>query len=244
MQENKPFGTSHLASVPAPTSGATALAPRVDSGTEALSFAGNFKVETYPHNSVVYRPGEVSKRVYLLKQGRVRLMRVGKNGIRSVVSILKPGDLFGERLFERNPTGDELAVVANEAEIWSVDESEFKSQLEARPALAMEIIHAYSGRLELMRRRVLGLTFKDVPARLADTILSLAESHGEACPHGGEIDLKGITQQDLADLVGASRSFVSTLVNDLKRDGMLSNVGRILCVRDQRALRALAANEK
>ena len=57
--------------------------------------------------------------------------------------------------------------------------------------------------------------------------------------HGGETDLRGITQQDLADLVGASRSFVSTLINEMKREGVLGNVGRILCVRDQKALRKI-----
>src|SRR5690606_4726792 len=95
-----------------------------------------------------------------------------------------------------------------------------------------------------MRNRVLGLTFKEVPARLADTLLVLADSHGERCPHGGEYDLRGITQQDLADLVGASRSFVSTLINEMKRDGLLGNVGRILCIRDVRGVRERAAEEK
>ena len=58
------------------------------------------------------------------------------------------------------------------------------------------------------------------------------------------MDLRGITQQDLADLVGASRSFVSTLINEMKRDGMLGNVGRILCIRDQKALRKIASRVK
>jgi len=71
----------------------------------------------------------------------------------------------------------------------------------------------------------------------------VAEAHGERCAHAGETDLRGITQQDLADLVGASRSFVSTLVNELKRQGVLGNVGRVLCIRDQKALRRLAAAE-
>ncbi|HVE84467.1 MAG TPA: Crp/Fnr family transcriptional regulator MrpC, partial [Myxococcales bacterium] len=103
---------------------------------------------------------------------------------------------------------------------------------------------AYADRVRGLRQRVLGLTFKEVPARLADTLLALAEAHGERCPHGGETDLRGITQQDLADLVGASRSFVSTLINEMKRDGVLGNVGRILCVRDQKALRKIASKEK
>src|SRR5690606_8194536 len=120
----------------------------------------------------------------------------------------------------------------------------FQQLLESRPHLALDVIRALEERNRAMRRRLLGLTFKEVPARLADTLLVLADTHGDPCPHGGEYDLRGITQQDLADLVGASRSFVSTLINEMKRDGLLGNVGRILCIRDVRGLRERAAFEK
>ena len=56
--------------------------------------------------------------------------------------------------------------------------------------------------------------------------------------------LHGITQQDLADLVGASRSFVSTLINKMKRDALLANQGRLLVLRDEEGLNRVAAREK
>jgi CRP-like cAMP-binding protein len=213
-------------------------------GPEALDFKGYFKVETFPHNSVIYRPGDTQDRVHLLKSGRVRLMRLGKNSTRSVISLLRPGDLFGDLFRPEGQAVDEMAVAAGEAEIWSIEGRDFRAQLEARPGLSLDVIRAYSERVRSLKQRVLGLTFKEVPARLADTLLTLGEAHGERCPHGGEIDLRGITQQDLADLVGASRSFVSTLINEMKRDGVLGNVGRILCIRDQKALRRIASVEK
>lgn len=211
---------------------------------EGIDFKGYFKVETFPHNAIIYRPGDTSDRVYLLKSGRVRLMRIGKNSTRSVVSILRQGDLFGELFRPDGSPIEEMAVASGEAEVWSIEGRDFRAQLEARPALATDVIRAYAERVRQLRKRVLGLTFKEVPARLAETLMTLAEAHGERCPHGGEIDLRGITQQDLADLVGASRSFVSTLINEMKRDGMLGNVGRILCIRDQKALRKIASKEK
>ncbi|MFL5320690.1 MAG: Crp/Fnr family transcriptional regulator MrpC [Myxococcaceae bacterium] len=220
---------------------ANKLSPQPQDG---IDFKGYFKVETFPHNAIIYRPGDTSDRVYLLKTGRVRLMRIGKNSTRSVVSILRPGDLFGELFRPDGAPIEEMAVASGEAEVWSIEGRDFRAQLEARPALATDVIRAYADRVRNLRKRVLGLTFKEVPARLAETLLTLAEAHGERCPHGGEIDLRGITQQDLADLVGASRSFVSTLINEMKRDGMLGNVGRILCIRDQKALRKIAAKEK
>jgi len=245
---NRPLGPigSNIVAPPIQTtsSGMMVTANKIVPGNEVIDFKGYFKVETYPHNSVIYRPGDSTDRVYLLKTGRVRLMRLGKNSQRSVVSILRAGDLFGELFRPEGSLIEELAVAAGEAEIWSIEGRDFRAQLEARPTLALDVIKAYSERVRGLRQRVLGLTFKEVPARLAETLLILSEAHGERCPHGGETDLRGITQQDLADLVGASRSFVSTLINEMKRDGVLGNVGRILCVRDQKSLRKIASKEK
>lgn len=244
---NRPFGpigSNVVSPLQTTSSGMVVAANKLMPGQEVLDFKGYFKVETFPHNSIIYRPGDSTERVYLLKTGRVRLMRIGKNSNRSVVSILRAGDLFGELFRPEGSTIEELAIASGEAEVWSIEGRDFRAQLEARPALAIDVIRAYSDRVRALRKRVLGLTFKEVPARLAETLLTLAEAHGERCPHGGETDLRGITQQDLADLVGASRSFVSTLINEMKRDGVLGNVGRILCVRDQKALRKIASKEK
>jgi CRP/FNR family transcriptional regulator, cyclic AMP receptor protein len=239
-----PIGSNIVAPLQPTSSGMMVTANKLVPGQEVIDFKGYFKVETFPHNAIIYRPGDTTDRVYLLKSGRVRLMRIGKNSTRSVVSILRAGDLFGELFRPEGSAVEEMSISAGEAEVWSIEGRDFRAQLEARPAMAIDVIRAYADRVRGLRQRVLGLTFKEVPARLADTLLTLAEAHGERCPHGGETDLRGITQQDLADLVGASRSFVSTLINEMKRDGVLGNVGRILCVRDTKALRKLASNEK
>lgn len=229
----------------APMASNIVAAPSVPIGAEVVDFRGYFKVDVFPHNAVVYRPGDPANRIFLLKRGRVRLVRTGRTSARSVLAILRAGDLFGEiALGDASLTAEDQAVASGEAEIWSIDAVEFKGLLESRPTLALDIIRSQNERIRHLRRRLLGVTFKEVPARLAETLLQLGETLGERCPHGGELDLRGVTQQDLADLVGASRSFVSTLINEMKRDGYLGNVGRILCVRDQKALRKIASKEK
>jgi CRP-like cAMP-binding protein len=223
---------------PSRTAGLGGAAP------EGIDFRDYFKIENYPHNSIIYRPGDPADKVYLLRSGRVRLIRVGKGARRSVLNILRPGDLFGEMLRPEGAIVEDLSIASGEAEVWSIDARSFQQLLESRPQLALDVLRALNERIRNMRRRLLALTFKEVPARLAEMLLTMSESHGERCPHGGEYDLRGITQQDLADMVGASRSFVSTLINEMKRDGYLGNVGRVLCIKDTRALRKLAGNEK
>jgi CRP-like cAMP-binding protein len=172
------------------------------------------------------------------------LLRQGKGKGRSVLAILKPGDLFGEVLRPEGSLMEELAISSGKCEVWSIEGRDFRALLEARPALAVDVIRALNDRVRQMRQRVLGLTRKDVPARLAEMLITLAQAHGERIAPGNELCLHGITQQDLADLVGASRSFVSTLINKMKRDALLANQGRLLVLKDEEGLNRVAAREK
>jgi CRP-like cAMP-binding protein len=210
---------------------------------DVVDFRGYFKVETFANGAVIYRPGMPADKVFLLRGGRVRLLRQGRGKSKSVMSILKPGDLFGEVLRPDGSLMEELAVASGKCEVWSIEGRDFRALLEARPALAVDVIRALNDRVRQLRQRVQGLTRKDVPARLAEMLQVLIDAHGEQSPNG-ELCLQGITQQDLADLVGASRSFVSTLINKMKRDGLLANQGRLLVMKDQEGLNKLAEREK
>ena len=212
-------------------------------GAEVVDFRGYFDVREYVHGAVVFRAGDAADRVFMIKRGRVRLLRTGRNGRRAVLAILRPGDLFGE-ITPGAAMIAEQAVASGETEVWSIPGQDLRSLIESQPSLALEIIGAQAEQIRQLRRRLQGATFKEVPARLAETLLQLSETLGERCPHGGELDLRAVTQQDLADLVGASRSFVSTLVNEMKRDGSLGNVGRTVCIKDQQSLRRIASKEQ
>ncbi len=236
--QTQPLGSS----VVSPSSGMLVASRRPEAGRPAARVLDG-ALQSFPHQAVIYRPGEPLETAYIVKSGRVRLMHRRRNGRTAVFAILRPGDVFGDVLRPEGFVSEEMAVAGGEVSLCVLESGTLRTQLESEPGLGMELVRAYAEQLRGLRARVLGLTFKEVPARLAETLLCVAEAHGERCAHGGETDLRGITQQDLADLVGASRSFVSTLVNGLKREGILGNVGRVLCIREQKALRRLAAAE-
>ena len=236
----QPLGSNVVSASP---SSGMLVSPRRPEATRPPGAALEGTLQSFPHQAVIYRPGEALQTAYFVKSGRVRLMHLGHNGRAAVFAILRAGDVFGDVFRPEGATADEMAVASGEVGLWTLEGRTLRAQLESEPALGVELVRAYAEQVRGLRVRILGLTFKEVPARLAETLLSVAEAHGERCVHSGETDLRGITQQDLADLVGASRSFVSTLVNELKREGILGNVGRVLCIRDQKALRRLAAAE-
>lgn len=209
-------------------------------GNDIIDFRGYFDVENYAANQFVYRSNDVSGKIHLLKRGRIRLLRDFSGGCQAVTGFLRAGDLFGELNLGETAATEETALCSTECEVWTMTSASLLSLMESRHSLALDVLRIQNDRMRKMRRRIHWLTFKDVPARLAATLIELCADLGEPCTHRGQTDLRGVTQQDLADLVGASRSFVSTLINEMKRDGYLGHVGRTLCVRDLDGLRALA----
>jgi CRP-like cAMP-binding protein len=207
-----------------------------------LTLDNFFQEVRYEKGAVIYRPIDAGSRLCLIRSGRVRLLRIGRHRARSMVGLLGTGEPFGGLLGPDGPS-DEMALAATEVIVWTIDAQALSVLLESKPALAVQLFEALGQRVRHLHRRLRALTSKEVPGRLAETLLMLSENHGERCPHGGEVDLDCATQQDLADLVGASRSFVSTLINEMKREGSLGNVGRTLCIKDRKALRRAAARE-
>lgn len=225
----------------------------VETSGEVIDLRSFFQVEAFESGALIYRPNDAAERAFLVRSGRVRLLRLPGSAPRpaaphitscSLHALLRPGDFFGELMRPADAVYDEYAVASGDTEVWSIGNRDLEALVEARPALALELLRSLDEGRRQLRRRINALTFKEVPARLAEAVLTLGETHGERCPHGGEVDLRGITQQDLADLVGASRSFVSTLINEMKRDGLLGNVGRTLCIRNGKGLRKLASRDR
>jgi CRP-like cAMP-binding protein len=215
-------------------------------GSSGTAAQGRIRIEAYPDGATIYGPASPADRFYLLRTGRVRLFRPGNDGTRCVVSILRAGDLFGEVLPGRGGAMEEAAVAAGDTEVLSVGVQDFRELIEAQPDLAGDVIAALNERLRALRNRVATLTTRDVRARLAQALLDLGEAHGERCVrHGGDTDLTGITHRDLADLVGASRAFVSVRLGELRREGVLARgSGWTICLRDLRGLREMARGRR
>lgn len=165
--------------------------------------------------------------VWVVLSGGVKLCRIGALGRRLVEAFLEPGDLFG-RLAESG--GDDYEVQALQpSSIASVAREDLAALLSRHPSLGFCVIQNLEDRQRRLVRRLEALAFKDVRVRVAESILQLVTEHGEPCRHGFAVDLR-INQQDLAELVGASRQMVNRVLGELSRDLYVQRMGRVICV--------------
>jgi CRP/FNR family transcriptional regulator, cyclic AMP receptor protein len=78
-----------------------------------------------------------------------------------------------------------------------------------------------------------------VPTPLAEVLLRLAEDYGEICTHGLALELR-ITQQDLADLIGATRPIVNATLKQFRERGLIYPRPYVICIADRDGLRRVA----
>jgi len=187
------------------------------------------ETELVEQGTDIYRAGDLSDRVYLLKSGTVKLWRESDDGKEFILHFMRSGDLFGELAIIEQEVRTETATVLEDAFVCSVGCHEFEDFLSRHPSVALRISRVIGERKERLEKRVLDLVAKDVRTRLAHTLARLADEFGHPDGDGISIELR-LTQSDLAHLVGSTRETTSTVFNEFRRAGFVDSEGRTVRV--------------
>lgn len=176
--------------------------------------------------------------LHVLIGGRMKTLRFSSEGRVIILEILDAGDVFGETSF----VGDDgltpaYAEAIEDAEIESVPRFVVERTLASRPALALGFARLMGARRGRLEQRLEDYTFERVPARLVRLLLELADRFGVPAARGTVLDIS-LSQQDLANMIGASREIVSLTLSELKRREAISMAGRRIVVHDASLRRA------
>jgi len=174
--------------------------------------------------------------VRVVAAGGIKLARVSTLGRRLIVGLLGPGDVFG-RVSADNVDDSYVLEAVEASEVVVIGRPAFEALLE-RKQFAFRVVQLLEERERQLERRVESLVFKDVRTRLIETLLALAVEHGQPCEHGMAVDVR-MTQQDLADLIGASRQMVNRILGDLARSLHVRRMGKVLCILNKERLERL-----
>jgi len=181
------------------------------------------------HRGTVYRQGEPAGAVYCVLDGQVTIARINAEGAILTTGVLGAGDFFGAALGGAAENED-TARAKGAVSLWRAPIGEFRRLLRAHPDASLEFVSLQARRQRQMERRLEGFAFKRVEARLAETFRELSGGFAMRCEHGFGQHLR-LSQQELADLVGASRPVVSTILNRLRDKGVLGYNREYVCVR-------------
>ena len=188
---------------------------------------------------ILFREGESGDSLYVIGEGKIKLGRSSSDGRENLVAILGPGEMFGElSLFDPGPRTMTATAVA-ETQLMGLGNDSLTGLLTGRPEVAKALLAALAKRLRRTNEHLADLVFTDVPGRVAKALLDLAERFGRPVDNGVMVS-HDLTQEELAQLVGASRETVNKALADFATRGWLKLEARAVLLLDVDRLRRRA----
>jgi len=188
------------------------------------SIADHTTTHTYPRNTILMHEGEPPDSMYVVVDGRVKIYVSDTEGKELVLDTLSPGEFFGElALIDGSPRSATVVTTA-ETTISKMHKTDFDRCLKASPSIAINLLKILSKRIRVLNENIKDLALLDVYGRVARTILRLAHERN------GVLLTDPITQQELANMVGASREMVSRVIKTLKSEGFISISGKQITI--------------
>ena len=175
--------------------------------------------------------------LHLLLGGRMKTLRFSEDGRVMILDLLDTGEVFGEMaLVAQEGTEPTYAEALEDVEIETFPRFALDGVLRGRSALALGVARLLAARRKRLERRLENQVFQRVPVRLACLLLELADRFGEPVEEGTVVDIP-LSQQDLGNLIGASREIVSLTLSEFRRRAAVSMLGRRIVVHESKLRR-------
>jgi CRP/FNR family cyclic AMP-dependent transcriptional regulator len=182
-------------------------------------------VRSFPKNTVLINEGDVGDALYVILSGRVKVFASNEAGREFVIDFHGPGEYVGEMTLDGAPRSASVITVEPTTSA-VVNRAHFRDFILAHPDFALHLIERLIHRVRVTTGNLKSLALSDVYGRMARLLNALAEPADE----GKLIVPEKLTQQDIADRVGASRDMIGKLMKDLTAGGYLQVEDRTITI--------------
>ena len=180
---------------------------------------------------ILFKEGEEGDRLYVVVHGKIKLGTTSADGRENLLSILGPGEMFGElSLFDPEPRTS-TATAVTDVRLVSLAHDAVIGLVTSSPQTSLELLRRLAQRLRKSNEVLADLVFADVPGRVAKAIMDLGERFGVQKEDGLHVN-HDLTQEELAQLVGASRETVNKALADFASRGWVKLEPRAVLVTD------------
>jgi CRP/FNR family transcriptional regulator, cyclic AMP receptor protein len=189
----------------------------------------------FPRGHTVFTQSEPGDRLYIIISGKVKIGNRSPNGHENLLTILGPSDMFGElSAFDPGPRTSS-AITITEVRAVSMDRTGLRAWIADRPEIAEQLLRVLARRLRRTNNNLADLIFTDVPGRVAKQLLALAQRFGSQ-DDGSMRVTHDLTQEEIAQLVGASRESVNKALAEFAQRGWIRLDARTVWICDSERL--------
>src|SRR6266540_1439439 len=172
----------------------------------------------YPKDTVVFFENEAGDFFFTIVLGRIKVTILGDDGREIILSILGPGDFFGEMALLDNEPRSATAIAVEDAELLSLHRTDFQNTIGDNPSISTALIKILTARLRRANHQISTLALLDV-----------AREEGRRLKDG-RIAFRRATHQEIANRIGTTRETVTRMLKDLERQALLHIEGKEIVV--------------
>ena len=185
----------------------------------------------FQKNEYVYVPEQQSDTIYFITRGRVKIGSFSEEGKELTKAILGEGEVFGELALVGQETRHDFAIAVEETTLCSIQASEMKNMIKEHSSLSKFFMKMMGTKVLEMENRLESLVFKDSRSRIVEYLVEMVDKRGQRV--GYEWVIRNfLTHQEIANLTATSRQTVTTVLNELRSEEILTFNRKRLLVRD------------
>lgn len=212
------------------------------SAQEVQTLAASCINRIYQTGEVIFHQGDPAHELFIINRGTVCLSVGTPDGSKKVITVLKAGDIFGEEVIAPQQFRQAQAVAHEECWVSALSQDRLLDLLGEKPIIALNFLRLLNRELVEVRKETEILSFSNLEYRIARVLLKLAAEHGKQIGAGQLLKKLRIfvSHELLAQMVGANRPYVSSILSDFKKRGWIQYERRKLLVDTNQLSRALA----
>lgn len=194
---------------------------------------------TYAKEEIIIHQGESNQNVFYIENGRVKYSIYGIDGREKTIAILIEGNIFGEiSSWDGYPSPCSVVAVTNEVVAYRINDIR---TLCTKPEHTFEFIKSIIRKNRMLISGSVAYNMKSASSRIATCLLSLSKKFGVSNREGDTEILVHFTHQQLADLMGVSRVTATNILNNMRKEQIISWETRYLIIKDAKKLKDMAS---
>lgn len=187
-------------------------------------------------NEPIYFANDPSNAIFFLKNGRIKIVKYTSNGEESIITLINPGEVFGEMAYMDEEGRTDFAVTVEPALICAINKNDLGEFINKNPSLNKKLTKLIGLKLKSFSERIEDLVFKDANQRVISFLIRMADKNGKNV--GNQIFVKPfLKHQDIAELTACSRQTVNYILTDLRDKNIINFDRKKLIINDLSALK-------
>jgi len=182
----------------------------------------------YPKNAIILNEGDSSDSLYVILSGKVKVYLNDENGKEVSLNYQEAGEYFGELSLIDDIERSASVMTVEKSTFAIISKQDFRSVLAKNPDIAIHLIKDLAYRVRVLTGNVKTLALSDVYGRVCKTLLSVATEHDDVL-----VVEEPLTQQEIANRIGASREMVCRILKDLATGGYITQNHRHIVIHKQ-----------